>query len=384
MWRRCGLFLAALAAAALMALALDPRAQALLVFLWWADWPPADWDAPLLPFPCISKSVCAWDAAEGAWLPPRPRGLDLNGLMLAPFEGVRVRNASAFRVATRRPDGAQLGVWVMHGPTPGEGGRRDVAIYAHGNGGNRALAHRVKLYEQARVEAARSSGGVARSRARCSAAPECRLRRAPAATQLLHDEASRIDTVVAFDYSGFAESGRGESAWDISEARVIDDMLTVDAWVKKALQPRTIIWWGHSLGTGVALGALERLADGAKISDASSLPAALVLEAPFTSVVDVAALQWGPLARLLSHSFHSLPRAARRLCPTLVIHGEYDSVVPIDQGRAVAMAAGGTFASFASGHNDIVLRKHQFARVVNEFLDESVFARNSSDCSSSS
>jgi pimeloyl-ACP methyl ester carboxylesterase len=194
---------------------------------------------------------------------------------------------------------------------------------------------------------------------------------------LLSGGESSIDTVVAFDYSGFADSGASESAWALSEERVVADLLAVDAWVKASLRPRVLIWWGHSLGTAVALGSLERLADGA--SDMSleggrtdTLPAGLILEAPFTSAVDVAAIDWGGLARrYLRHTFRSMPRAKRRILPgasVLVLHGERDMVVPFAHGRAIAHAAGATLESFDSCHTDIVVRRQQLTRTVGDFV----------------
>ena len=321
--------LAALLAAIIAALAVSERLQGLLVFVWFVDWPPVDFESPTLAFPCWSKAACRWDEHEAAWLPPRATRLP-DPPAVFPFVGVQVQNATAVRVPTSRA-GVALGAWVMHRKRLDTAGA--TLIYAHGNAGNRATRHRVQLYEQ-----------------------------------LLSDTSLLVETVVAFDYSGFGDSGGGsESAWDLSEERAVADLLAVDAWVKATLQPcAPVVWWGHSLGTGVALGALERAG-----ADASpdALPAALVLESPFTSVVDVGAHTFGALARMaLVHTFESLPRAQLRLVPTLVLHGEHDVVIPLAHGRAIAEAAGATLEVFDSGHDDIVLRRRQLARAVNAFL----------------
>ena len=320
--------------ALIAALACSARVQGLLVFLWFVDWPPAAWDAPMLPFPCWSKAACRWDEDELAWMPPRGTRVP-DPLSIFTFPGTRVGNATSARIPTKR-QGVKLGAWVMCGSSSGESCSSSgvTLIYAHGNAGNRATGHRVKLYEQ-----------------------------------LLRNTAYHVDTVVAFDYSGFADSGGGgEAAWDVSEERVVADMLAVDAWVKRLLQPKAVIWWGHSLGTGVVLGALEQLAalGGA---NAAALPSALVLEAPFTSVVDVAAIQWGMLAQTLTHTFHSLPRAQLRLAPVLVLHGVHDTVIPVSQGKAIADAAGAAIELFDSGHDDIIVRPCQLARAVGAFFD---------------
>ena len=349
---RCGAIAAAalafVIAAGITAFASSARLQGLLLFVWVLDWPPADWDAPMLPFPCWSKAACRWDEVESAWIPPggsfRPGDLRTwvaDPLSFFSFRGVRVLNATAIRVPTARP-GVTLGAWVMHGAS-GRGrvhsGSGFTLLYAHGNAGNRATEHRVRLYEN-----------------------------------LLNNVDCDIDTVIAFDYSGFADSGGGdERAWDLAEDRVVDDMLAVDAWVRQSsLNPTRLVWWGHSLGTGVALGALERLAKsdlGGTGKSAALLPDGLVLEAPFTSAVEVAAIDWGSLARThLVHTFHSLQRAELRLVQTLVLHGERDMVIPFAHGQAISRAAGATFEAFDSCHTDIVVRRLQLAHAVNAFV----------------
>lgn len=288
MARACAAWAAAWAAALLAALVCSERFQALFIFLWFVDLPAVDWERPTVGFPCRSKARCQWDDSEAAWIPQS--GAKLPFIMFW-FRGVRAHNATAVRIEARQ--GVQLGAWVMHGFSwRGRGGGRTL-LYAHGTAGNRAVERRVILYEL-----------------------------------LLSDPAYRVDTVVAFDYAGFGDSGGGgERASDVSEARVVDDMLAADAWVREHLRPRQLVWWGTSLGTGVALGAIDALAQRA----GRALPDALVLEAPFTSIADVAALRLGPLARWIVHRFESLPRAARRIAPTLVLHGTRDAVIPISQ-----------------------------------------------------
>lgn len=94
-------------------------------------------------------------------------------------------------------------------------------------------------------------------------------------------------------------------------------------------QPRDIVIHGFSLGSGVAV----RLA--------MDHPArALILEAPFTGVDDVAAAKFSPLARyLIRDGFRSRERIADVHMPVLIVHGDRDTVVPFEQGeRLYALA----------------------------------------------
>ena len=70
---------------------------------------------------------------------------------------------------------------------------------------------------------------------------------------------------------------------------------------------------------------------------------ALVLDAPYTSIADLAAAmyRWLPARRLLRHHFDSLSRLPAVRAPMLVLHGEADDLIPPEHGRRVAAAAGG-------------------------------------------
>lgn len=87
--------------------------------------------------------------------------------------------------------------------------------------------------------------------------------------------------------------------------------------------PQDIVIHGFSLGTGVAV----RLA--------SERPArALMLEAPFTSVDDVAAAYVTPIAAsLIQDRFRSREWIGDVHAPVLIVHGDADTVIPFAQGQ---------------------------------------------------
>ena len=69
-------------------------------------------------------------------------------------------------------------------------------------------------------------------------------------------------------------------------------------------------------------------------SPSSSPPAALVLRSPFTSLADMARLQFPFLPTfLLRDRFESLNQISRVDCPLLVMTGDRDSIVPPAQSR---------------------------------------------------
>lgn len=129
---------------------------------------------------------------------------------------------------------------------------------------------------------------------------------------------------LAVYYRGYSGStGHPSEAGLHEDARAGYDWLIVHGYSAK-----DIIIDGFSLGSGVAV----RLA--------SERPArALVLEAPFTGVDDVAHVRAGPLGALITDRFASRDYIAQVHMPVLIVHGDHDSLVPFAQGeRLFALA----------------------------------------------
>lgn len=108
-----------------------------------------------------------------------------------------------------------------------------------------------------------------------------------------------------------------------------------------------LVLYGESLGSGVAVRMASEIT-----------PAALVLEAPFTSIVDIAAYHYwyAPVRWMVSDRYDSLARIAAVETPLLILHGERDAVTPIRFGRALFDAAREpkTMTAFPeAGHGDL-------------------------------
>jgi fermentation-respiration switch protein FrsA (DUF1100 family) len=116
---------------------------------------------------------------------------------------------------------------------------------------------------------------------------------------------------------------------------------------REAVAPNRLVLYGESLGSGVAV----QLA-------AQHEVAALILEAPLTSVAQVAQhhFPYVPAARMVTDRFDSLSRIGKVTAPILILHGDHDRVVPVRYGRALFDAAPepkeGWFAPEA-GHEDL-------------------------------
>ncbi len=143
--------------------------------------------------------------------------------------------------------------------------------------------------------------------------------------------------------------GYGGNPGTPSEAGLVaDGAAALDFLGGQGIAPNRLVLYGESLGSGVAVPlAAER-----KI-------ASLILEAPFTSVGEVAQYHYSfiPAAALVRDRFDSLARIGAVKAPILVLHGEQDRVVPLRFGRALFDAAPEPkelWFSQEAGHEDLV------------------------------
>jgi fermentation-respiration switch protein FrsA (DUF1100 family) len=167
--------------------------------------------------------------------------------------------------------------------------------------------------------------------------------------------------VLLIDYRGYGLSeGRPTEAGTYADARAgLAHLLEA-----RGVREDRIVLFGRSLGGAVAV----ELAQGRRL-------AGLILESTFTSVSDMARRVTGlPIGSLLRGSFDSRSRIAEVTVPVLMFHGDRDTIVPIELGRALYQAAprpAGFVAIEGADHNDttIVGGASYFARI-GEFLDE--------------
>lgn len=138
--------------------------------------------------------------------------------------------------------------------------------------------------------------------------------------------AARGFGVLFVSYRGF-----GGSTGKISEDGLISDAVSAYDWlIRQGVAPGKIALVGESLGTGVAVQLAARNPVGA-----------VVLEAPYTSTADVVAAiyWWLPVRLLMLDQFHSLDRIGAVKAPLLIIHGEADSLIPVEHAKTLFAAA---------------------------------------------
>jgi|RhiMetdeSRZDD1v2_1073273.scaffolds.fasta_scaffold397654_2 uncharacterized protein len=152
--------------------------------------------------------------------------------------------------------------------------------------------------------------------------------------------------VFLFDYRGF-----GENPGAPTESGLADDARAARAYLatRRDVDLGRLVYFGESLGTGVAVGLA-----------AEHEPTALILRSPFASLVDVGRVHYPllPVRLLLRDRFPSIDRVPRLRCPLLVIAGDRDSIVPLEQSQRVYEAASArkTIEIIeGADHNDAVL-----------------------------
>jgi fermentation-respiration switch protein FrsA (DUF1100 family) len=161
--------------------------------------------------------------------------------------------------------------------------------------------------------------------------------------------------------------GFGGNAGKPSErGLMLDARAALEFAVRAGVPPKDIVLYGESLGSGPAvILAAESAASGSKLG-------AVVLEAPYTSMADLAQHHYFyvPARHLLADKFEAAARVAEIAAPLFVVHGERDRTVPVQFGRALFDAAREPKQAAwlpQAEHND--LYDHGAAEAVLKFLD---------------
>ena len=155
--------------------------------------------------------------------------------------------------------------------------------------------------------------------------------------------ASRGYGFLILNYRGYGGSGGSPS----EEGLIADGLAAAGQLIQRGIEPGAIVLHGESLGAGVAV----------QVATSHAFKA-VVLEAPFTSAVDVAAKAYPFLpARWLMHDrFLSVEHIKGVSSPVMIVHGEADDLIPVSFGRRLFEAANEPKSLFVvpnAGHNDL-------------------------------
>lgn len=132
--------------------------------------------------------------------------------------------------------------------------------------------------------------------------------------------------VFMLSYRGFS----GSSGLPSEENNVTDGMLAYEKLLELGVKPSDLFVYGESLGSGVAVQVAAR-----------KPVAGLVLDAPYTSMAEIAQQRFPifPVRAVMRDRYESDRRIGQVHVPVLIMHGEKDDIVPVEQGKRLAALA---------------------------------------------
>lgn len=164
--------------------------------------------------------------------------------------------------------------------------------------------------------------------------------------------------VLMMTYRGYG----GSTGSPTERNNVEDGVRAFDRLLELGLKADDIVLYGESLGSGVASAvAIRRRASG------------LVLDAPFTSIPDVAARAFWylPMHLIMRDRYETWRIIDKIEMPLLILHGTKDATVPVEMGRELARRAHEpkTFAELPrAGHSDIYVEGYGGLAAMQAFL----------------
>jgi pimeloyl-ACP methyl ester carboxylesterase len=136
-----------------------------------------------------------------------------------------------------------------------------------------------------------------------------------------HLRSSLKINVLAVEYPGY---GIYTDPRGCSSEKITEDSLYVFEYVMKetGLKEKDICVFGRSMGTGPAT-----------FIAANYNPGALILMSPYTSIRNVVQAKVGFLSRLVADRFNNLEQMPNVICPTFIVHGQKDTLIPYEHAQ---------------------------------------------------
>tara|TARA_Y100000591_G_scaffold36014_1_gene26679 strand:+ start:4688 stop:5491 length:804 start_codon:yes stop_codon:yes gene_type:complete len=147
-----------------------------------------------------------------------------------------------------------------------------------------------------------------------------------------------------------------------SENGLYEDGRSAIQWLlNKGLKEEDIIIYGESLGTGIA----THLAQNKNF-------AGVILETPFTSMVDAARTFYPyiPVSLLLKDKFNNKEKIKNIRSPILVMHGEADQIVPFSMGKKIFEISNEPKYSYFTKYDDHMMEYDEnLVKSLNSFFE---------------
>ncbi len=168
--------------------------------------------------------------------------------------------------------------------------------------------------------------------------------------------------IFIFDYRQY-----GKSEGKVSEQGTYIDAGAALAYLqsRKDINHERIIIFGRSIGSGVAVDLAVK-----------GKCCALILETPFTSIKDLAKSLYPflPVGYILQTKYDSITKIKDVKVPVLILHGDKDELIPIEQGRKLYESANEPKEFYTipgATHNDTyIVGGEEYFDVIRNFVNK--------------
>lgn len=162
------------------------------------------------------------------------------------------------------------------------------------------------------------------------------------------------------DYRGYGQSeGTPQENGTYLDALAAYEFLIEE----KGVAPEKLVIYGESLGTAVAVDLATKKPCGG-----------VVLEAPFTSIADMAQRMFPvlPVRKLVRNRFDSLHKIAQIEAPILIFHSRADEVIPFSHAQRLAAASPrARLVEMQGGHSNLfIVSTDAYLKSMRQLLDE--------------
>tara|TARA_Y100001970_G_scaffold80528_1_gene102272 strand:- start:1684 stop:2496 length:813 start_codon:yes stop_codon:yes gene_type:complete len=180
----------------------------------------------------------------------------------------------------------------------------------------------------------------------------------------LSNRIHKLNLIKNFDINFLIVAYRGFSGNEgkPTEKGLYEDAKSTLNWLsKKKITDDKIIIYGESLGTGVSIEVTQ-----------NKRYAGLILESPFTSMVDAAKFYYPylPVSLILKDKYESLKKLNNIKIPILVMHGKKDRIVPFKMGKIVFERANEPKYSYFPEDDDHMMEYNEnLLKILNKFFN---------------
>jgi len=145
--------------------------------------------------------------------------------------------------------------------------------------------------------------------------------------------------------------GFSENKGKPNESGLYEDARSAIRWLNsKGIKEKNIIIYGESLGTGIAV----------EIAQNKSF-AGIILESPFTSMIDVGKDKYPflPVKLMLKDKYESDKKIINIKIPIMVMHGKLDNIVPFFMGKKIYQLAREPKYSYFTDYDDHMMEYNE-------------------------